>query len=261
MNPVLDTSLLQQGKQLDKNSAELDSFLKKLSRSADDNAIDRVITLYKKEIVKLERDIWQQAPSQQDIDEYQNAFAVLEKLYQLKSTDTRYDFKIVIPVADRPKHLKHCLDSLFTLCESYNYGGRKKNRYHKISVLIADDSREPENIEQHKIYCDSLNDRGIATEYFGLAEQYDLVSNTTSEHDGLANIISGTDDIDDLFFNGNDLAFIPGLYYDLPWVRGVDIGSLLNRCHCPVIIYHYAFQHCRACFTGPDLLEFLVEVR
>ena len=198
MNSVLDTSLLQHGKQLDKNSAELDNFLKQLARSADDNAIDRVISLYKKEIVKLEREIWQQLPSKEDIDEYQNAFAVLEKLYQLKSTDTRYDFKIVIPVADRPKHLKHCLDSLFTLCESYNYGGRKKNRYHKISVLIADDSREPENIEQHKIYCDILNDRGIATEYFGLREQYELVCNMESEHDGLSNIISGTDDIDDL---------------------------------------------------------------
>ena len=58
MTPILDTTLLQQGKQLDENSAELDRLLKQLSRSADDNAIDRVISLYKGEIVKLEKQTW-----------------------------------------------------------------------------------------------------------------------------------------------------------------------------------------------------------
>ncbi|MDB4576051.1 hypothetical protein N9112_03755, partial [bacterium] len=93
MTPILDTTLLQQGKQLDENSAELDRLLKQLSRSADDNAIDRVISLYKGEIVKLEKETWKQAPSQQEVENYQNAFAVLEKLYQLKSTASRCRFR------------------------------------------------------------------------------------------------------------------------------------------------------------------------
>jgi len=197
MNPVLDTSLLHQGKQLDENSAELDKLLKQLSRSADDNAIDRVISLYKDEIVKLEKNTWKQAPSKTDIEQYQNAFSVLEKLHELKSIDTRHSFKIVIPVADRPQHLKHCLDSLLTLCESYSYGGLKDSRYHKISVLIADDSKEPRNIEQHKEYCRTLSDKGITTNYFGLQEQLELVRATSAEHVHLQNIISGTDEVDD----------------------------------------------------------------
>ena len=195
MTPVLDTSLLQQGKQFDENSDELDKFLRQLSRSADDNAINRVISLYKKEIVKTEQVIWQQTPSVYDIEQYQNAFAFLEKLYELKSVDTRYDFKIVIPVADRPQHLKHCLDSLLTLCRSYNYGGFKDNQYHKVSVLIADDSKEAENIEQHRNYCSELTDKGIKAEHFGLQEQLELVNNTSDEHGGLSNIISSTEDI------------------------------------------------------------------
>ncbi|MBT8134052.1 MAG: glycosyltransferase family 2 protein, partial [Gammaproteobacteria bacterium] len=197
MTPVLDTTLLQQGKQLDENSVELDRLLKQLSRSADDNAIDRVISLYKAEIVKLEKEIWQQAPSQQDIENYQSTFIVLEKLYQLKSADTRHSFKIVIPVADRPQHLKHCLDSLYTLCQTYRYGGQKDQQYHKISVLIADDSRQPENIELHKDYCRELSDKGIATDYFGLEEQLELVRTTSDRHPDLYNIISGSDEIDD----------------------------------------------------------------
>jgi len=197
MTPVLDTTLLQQGKQLDENSVELDRLLKQLSRSADDNAIDRVISLYKAEIVKLEKEIWRQAPSQQDVENYQNAFIVLEKLYQLKSVDTRHSFKIVIPVADRPQHLKHCLDSLYTLCETYRYGGLKDQQHHKISVLIADDSRQPENIELHKNYCRELSDKGIATDYFGLEEQLELVRTTSDRHPDLYNIISGSDEIDD----------------------------------------------------------------
>jgi hypothetical protein len=197
MTPILDTTLLQQGKQLDENSAELDRLLRQLSRSADDNAIDRVISLYKGEIVKLEKETWKQAPSQQEVEHYQNAFAVLEKLYELKSADTRHSFKIVIPVADRPQHLKHCLDSLYTLCKTYGYGGLKDDQYHKITVLIADDSSEPDNIELHKDYCSELSDKGIATEYFGLEEQLQLVRDISGRHADLWNIISGTDEIDD----------------------------------------------------------------
>ena len=197
MTPVLDTTLLQQGKQLDENSEELDRLLRQLSRSADDNAIDRVISLYRREIVKLEKQTWKQAPSQQEIEHYQNAFAILEKLYQLRSVDTRHSFKIVIPVADRPQHLKHCLDSLYTLCKSYGYGGLKDDQYHKITVLIADDSRDPENIERHKFYSSELSDRGIATDYFGLEEQLQLVRDTADRHPDLCNIISDTDEIDD----------------------------------------------------------------
>ena len=197
MISALDTSLLKKTRQVSENSAELDDFLKQLSQTADDNAIDRVISLYKKTIVTLEREIWKTKPTQKNIEQYQNAFIVLEKLHELKTADTRYNFKIVIPVADRPQHLKHCLDSLLTLCKSYAYGGYKNKQFNKISVLVADDSSDINNIKQHKSYCSELIAQGINTEYFGLKEQLTLVTDATTKNNSLTRIISNTENIND----------------------------------------------------------------
>ena len=197
MISALDTSLLQKTRQFSKNSDELEDFLKLLSQSADDNAIDRVISLYKKTIVRLEQEIWKNKATQENIEQYQNAFLVLEKLHELKTADTRYNFKIVIPVADRPQHLKHCLDSLLRLCRSYSYGGYNNKQFNKISVLIADDSRDINNIKLHKSYCAEFTAEGINTEYFGLKEQLALVNETTTENNSLSRIITNAEDIND----------------------------------------------------------------
>jgi len=195
MISALDTSLLQKNKQSAESSDELKKLLKKLSQSADDNAIDRVIKLYQETIVSLEQEIWKKKPTTENIEQYQNAFIVLEKLHELKTIDSRYNFKIVIPVADRPQHLKHCLDSLLTLCKSYGYGGYKNKQFKKISVLIADDSREAGNIKLHQSYCDELSAQGVHTEHFGLEEQLALVRKTTAKDDALNRIVSNIEDI------------------------------------------------------------------
>lgn len=197
MISALDTSLLQKNKQSAENSDELKKLLKKLSQSADDNAIDRVIKLFQETIVSLEQEIWKNKPTAADIKQYQNAFIVLEKLHKLKTVDNRYNFKIVIPVADRPQHLKHCLDSLLTLCKSYGYGGYKNEQFKKISVLIADDSREENNIKLHQSYCDELSAQGVDTEYLGLEEQLALVRKTSKKDDALKRIISNIENITD----------------------------------------------------------------
>ena len=93
MPSTLDTPFIKITDQLSEDSDELEKFLKQLSSSADDNAIDRVISLYQKKVVTLEQSIWKSNPTQKDIRKYQNSFNVLEKLHELKSVDTRYDFK------------------------------------------------------------------------------------------------------------------------------------------------------------------------
>lgn len=195
MNSTINTSLLKQAGRISEGSVELKNLLRQLSRSADDNAIDRVIALYKNTIVKLEQKIWADEPSIDDIETYQSAFKVMEKLYELRTVDTRYSFKIVIPVADRPQHLKQCLQSLSVLCEKYGYGGTSHNRYNKISVLIADDSKLKKNIRLHQNYCTELISKGIETEYFGLAEQLALTQKATAEQKDLSHIISSVSHI------------------------------------------------------------------
>ncbi len=199
MNSVENPLSLQQSKKIAEgtslNTVELDNLIKQLSQTADDNAIDRVISLYNKSILKHEQDIWQDNPTDKEIEQYQNSFKVLEKLYELKTSDQRFEFKIVIPVADRPQHLKQCLDSLLMLCQSYQYGGLKNDRFSKISVLIADDSRDENNIRLHEKYCSDFTTTGLITEYFGLAEQLDLVKAATNKNPGLAAIVSDANNI------------------------------------------------------------------
>lgn len=204
MNSALPPSLLKHVRKINEdtainiNNAEFDNFLKHLSQSADDTAIDRVISLYQKTIIKHEQEFWQKISPHEDIKQYQNSFKVLEKLYELKTVDDRYNFKIVIPVADRPQHLKQCLYSLLTLCKSYQYGGLKNGKFTNVSVLIADDSKDKNNIRLHENYCTEFTNSGITTEYFGLEEQLTLAKLFSENNDGLSGIISDTDSVKDI---------------------------------------------------------------
>jgi hypothetical protein len=195
------TEIIAEKTALQPDDIDLNDIFEKLSQSSDDKAIAKVITLLEKRITESEQVIWKESPSESSIKHYQNSFKALEKLYELKTSDERYRFKIVIPVADRPQHLKQCLDSLLTLCKSYEYGGIKNNKFNKISVLIADDSKSTDNISQHKKYCLALTEAGIDTEYFGLEEQLAVVNNTGNNID-ISRIISSADSITEFSHKG-----------------------------------------------------------
>lgn len=81
----------------------------------------------------------------------------------------QHDFVVVIPVADRPRHLADCLDSLITLRERYPYDGA-------ITVLIADDSREQASIDRHRALCEALAGSRIDGHYLGQQEQLALIN-------------------------------------------------------------------------------------
>ncbi|MDD4882106.1 MAG: hypothetical protein PHX10_11070 [Gallionellaceae bacterium] len=101
----------------------------------------------------------------------------------MANVDGCHDFVVVIPVADRPQHLRDCLASLVELCRRYPYGGR-------ISVLIADDSRDPDSIGQHRALAGTFGRQGLAAHYLGQAEQIALVDRLPPELRGrLAGVI------------------------------------------------------------------------
>ncbi len=81
---------------------------------------------------------------------------------------TPHDIVIVIPVADRPRHLSECLNSLLTLTRRYPYAGQ-------VSVLVAEDSLDDASIEQHRAIAASITQQGIATHHLGSDEQKALV--------------------------------------------------------------------------------------
>lgn len=61
------------------------------------------------------------------------------------------------------------------LCKSFHYGGVSKQKYAKVSVLIADDSKQTGNINEIKGIVDQFNQKGLATHYFGQHEQLEQI--------------------------------------------------------------------------------------
>lgn len=109
------------------------------------------------------------------LESYQAAFRQLEQLIAAQGNNDRHHFVIVIPVADRPQHLKACLDSLLYLCRAFAYGGQRNGMHQKISVVIADDTRDPDNIARNQEIARHFTQQGIATRHFGLSEQLALI--------------------------------------------------------------------------------------
>jgi hypothetical protein len=83
----------------------------------------------------------------------------------------RHDFVVVVPVADRPQHLSQCLASLDELLRRHPYPGR-------VTVLVADDSREPGQLGRHRAIADAFErrpDAPFGLHYLGQDEQRALV--------------------------------------------------------------------------------------
>ena len=136
-----------------------------------------LIDIYRQALPAIEANLWFDQPAEEEITLYQKTFRQLEDLISnKKEKDDRYKFYIVIPVADRPIHLQQCLNSLLELCRLYQYGGIHQQQYQKVSVIVADDSKKTDSIEQHKKICTQFNNDGLHTEYFGIEEQIDQIS-------------------------------------------------------------------------------------
>ena len=165
--------------------------------------IDELIDACRSRILDIEKALWADEPPHPSplppagegvLEQYHAAFQEMERLIALKGNDDRHEFVIVIPVADRPQHLKSCLDSLLHLCRSFGYGGFANRRYQKVSVIIADDSRDPDNIIRNQAIADDCEAQGVATRYFGLNEQLDqMESLTEAEKKALSRVLGNTD--------------------------------------------------------------------
>lgn len=80
-----------------------------------------------------------------------------------------HDITIVIPVADRPKHLAHCLNSLLELKQRYPYAGR-------VSVLVVEDSKQPENIIRQQQLVAGIQQQGLPAHHLSFADQQSVLS-------------------------------------------------------------------------------------
>jgi len=107
---------------------------------------------------------------------YQAAFRDLEaRMAQSGAPDHRHRILILVPVADRPRQLADCLESLYRLCDLYRYGGLRDGRFPKVACLIADDSADPASRAAHRALARAFDARGIDSEYYGPKEQLALL--------------------------------------------------------------------------------------
>jgi hypothetical protein len=161
--------------------------IKKISNSLQisikQGDVSETISLYRETVPLIEDEIFSSDFDDSLIDLFHKVFQELEALLFL-TNDDRYDFIIVIPVADRPLHLKNCLESILKLCKLYGYGGFENGCYRKVSVVIADDTHDSENILKNKEIVRHYNSLGIDTIYFGITDQLqqiDQLSDDTKE--------------------------------------------------------------------------------
>ncbi|MDJ0806558.1 MAG: hypothetical protein QNJ78_06955 [Gammaproteobacteria bacterium] len=148
------------------------------------------IELYASATELLEAALWQAGCPDSALALSQRLYREMEALISQNGDDRRFSFIVVIPLADRPQHLKSCLNSLLELCRTYRYGGWTDGHCPKLKVLVADDSQAAENIERHRQLLEDFSDRGIETHYFGQAEQLQQLGRLPRERkQGLSRII------------------------------------------------------------------------
>jgi hypothetical protein len=137
---------------------------------------DALAELYEQAYPPLERALWSTPEDFEELlDDYQALFREQDGWLRRRADDDRHHFIIAIPVADRPAHLRACLESIFQVCERFGYGGRSGGVYTRITVVIAEDSREPDNVRRHRELVDEYRSKGLQVVHFGLEEQYTLL--------------------------------------------------------------------------------------
>ena len=142
---------------------------------------DALIALYGQCAPLLEKALWSGAADFHPLlASYQALFREQEALIRQRCTDgqvsdDRNHFILSIPVADRPSHLRACLESIHQVCTLFDYGGHASGRWDRIQVVVSEDSRDEANVRRHIELVEAYRQKGLQVVHFGLAEQYDLL--------------------------------------------------------------------------------------
>jgi hypothetical protein len=95
---------------------------------------------------------------------------------------SRHRFIIVVPVADRPRHIQACLASLNELLRRYPYP-------HEIRVLIADDSADEANVAANRAIAQRYSTAALKVIHFGPDEQFALSESLRARLPALLNVV------------------------------------------------------------------------
>ncbi|MDM8546404.1 hypothetical protein QUF61_07905 [Candidatus Venteria ishoeyi] len=174
--------------------ADIQTLQNRLSALSCTTDTEQLLTLYEQAIPQIEAQLWKAPEDKALWGEHHLLFHELESHITNTAKDERHHFVMVIPVADRPRHLQDCLHSLLQLCSRFYYGGQKNGVYQKVSVLIADDSKEKNNIQKNQMLAAHFTELGLITEYFGQTEQLQQLAQLSEEQrQQLRSVLGETD--------------------------------------------------------------------
>ncbi|MBU1224005.1 MAG: hypothetical protein KKA22_01900 [Gammaproteobacteria bacterium] len=152
-----------------------------LAASHDASALDALIDLYEQCTPLLEKAMWSgEADFHPLLASYQALFREQEALIRQRcehdqTRDDRHRFILSIPVADRPPHLRACLESIYQVCTLFDYGGHASGVWDKIQVVVSEDSRDEANVRRHIELVEEYRQKGLQVVHFCLDEQYALL--------------------------------------------------------------------------------------
>ncbi len=129
----------------------------------------------------IEQELWSGNHFDSTLKCYQSLFREQEALIQHAGSEARYRFILNIPVADRPEHVKRCLESIYQQCICYGYGGSIDGTFSHVQVIIAEDSQHQEHIAQHIALAKEYSEKGFRVHHFDLDEQYALLQDISDE--------------------------------------------------------------------------------
>ncbi len=164
---------------------------------------NNLIPIYKETIALIEPLLWENKSDADLLGHYQHVFHELETVIVKQGGDERHHFVLFIPVADRPRQLTDCLNSILHLCRTYNYGGMKNGRYQKITIIIADDSKDKNNIARNKKIVAQFHAQGIECVYFGQQQQLQQLDALSDEQRKSLHGILGDADPEKFFHKGS----------------------------------------------------------
>lgn len=163
-------------------------------RVKQEKNITELEAIYQQVIRRFENLIWlNKIPSAAELAVYQKLFREMEQVISHQDEDNRSHFIVVIPVADSPQQLKSCLQSLYSQCQLYHYGGVTDGVFNKINVVIADDSQQADSISAHSQLAEEYTSLGMKCEYFGLEQQSQVLSNLSDVQRQLVAASTGCD--------------------------------------------------------------------
>ena len=149
--------------------------------TGDARSLDALIDLYQSCYPLLEQAMWSGAADFHPLlTRYQALFReqdalIRQRCEKAQTGDARHRFLLAIPVADRPPHLKACLESIYQVCTLFGYGGQTAGVWDKITLIVSEDSRDAANIRRHQALVEEYRQKGLQVVYYGLDEQYALL--------------------------------------------------------------------------------------